>query len=99
MVTLPTYSGCRLCGSGTRDSLCESHVFPKFYWEWMKETGDRYFRDPRRPNLRFQDGTKLKMLCRDCEARFSVAETPFAARIFRPLIADPAVTVAYDARS
>jgi hypothetical protein len=90
----PKYSRCRLCGG--QAPLRESHIFPKFYWEWLRETGDQYFRDPRRPNLRLQDGFKLEMLCSDCEGRFSRVETPFARSVFRPLTADPAAIVPYE---
>jgi len=36
------------------------------------------------PNLRKQDGDKTKMLCNDCEQRFSSAEKNFAEEVFEP---------------
>jgi hypothetical protein len=61
----------------------------------MKTTGDRYFRDPRQPNLRQQDGAKLPMLCADCEQILSAVETPFASEVFEPLMANPGASVSY----
>jgi hypothetical protein len=89
----PVYNECRLCGSQAK--LCNSHLHPKFYWEWLQRTGSKYFRRSDQPNLRFQDGYKLPMLCLACEGRFSEAETVFAAEMFRPLVADSAAVVTY----
>ena len=93
-MALPTYSRCRLCSS--ERPLCLSHIFPKFYWEWLKSTGDVYFRDPNMPNRRLQDGFKLRMLCSECEGRFSQIETHFAERVFRPLVDAPQEAVRYE---
>lgn len=90
---LPVYTRCRLCGADS--PLSESHIFPKFYWRWMKRTGGRYFRVIGQPNQRLQDGIKLPMLCGVCEMRFSRVETPFAAKVFEPLMANPAAVVQY----
>lgn len=91
--TKPEYKECRLCG--TAATLRNSHLHPKFYWEWLQRTGSKYFRVSDRPNLRFQDGYKLPMLCADCEGRFSRTETVFAAEIFRPLVSDSSAIVTY----
>jgi hypothetical protein len=95
--TKPDYKACRLCSTATR--LCNSHLHPKFYWQWLQRTGNGYFRVSDRPNLRLQDGYKLRMLCKDCEGRFSTRETAFAAEIFRPLVSDSSATVKYSGAS
>lgn len=78
----------RLCGN--IGALCESHRFPKFYWDWMKETnGTGYLRSSTMPNVSLQDGDKRRLLCLACEARFSVLETHVAGKVFRPLLEDP----------
>ena len=86
---------CRLClQSG---ELRESHMIPKFVTDWMKETGTGYFRRATEPNLRMQDGPKQKLLCADCEGRFSKDEALFAERVFRPFIAEPNRPISYEA--
>ncbi len=93
----PDYKQCRLCGTVTK--LCNSHLHPKFYWEWRRRTGGKYFRVSDQPNLRFQDGYKLPMLCPACEGQFSKAETVFASEMFRPLVADSSAAVTYSGDS
>src|SRR5205085_8794379 len=87
---------CKLC-SNTR-TLRASHIFPKFIFRWMKETGGSYFRQLTNPNIRQQDGQKEYWLCHDCEQRFSVAETYFAKEIFYPYLNAGQVTFNYDER-
>ena len=86
---------CRLCGE--LKSLRHSHIFPKFYWDWLKQTGSGYFREPRKPNLKVQDGHKRYLLCHDCETRFSAWETSTAKHVFKPIVADPTKPVSYGA--
>lgn len=93
----PSYRSCRLCGDA--GELCLSHIYPKFYWEWRKRTGSGYLRDSSRPNLRFQDGYKIPMLCLACENRFSGAETAFSSELFRPLVTGTAAAAHYSTRS
>ena len=85
---------CRLCGQAK--PLRNSHIFPKFYWDWLKETGGGYFRTPQRPNQRMQDGYKRPLLCGDCEERFSAFEGATARQVFRPIADDTAAPVRYD---
>ena len=75
---------CQLCGKCTR--LAASHVFPKFYWRWLRDTGGPYLRTTEEPNRRLQDGYKEHWLCQDCEQRFSRFEDFVARNIFRPLV-------------
>ncbi len=92
---VPPQKPCRLCGKN--EPLCESHIFPRFYWAWMKETGGSgYLRSLANPNQRQQDGDKRYLLCGECEERFSALETAAARDVFRPLVQDPTVTVNYD---
>ncbi len=75
---------CRLC-SQTRD-LRDSHIIPKFVFDWMKETGSKYLRVSGAPNRRMQDGRKYPLLCEECEQRFSARERWFSENVFGPYI-------------
>jgi hypothetical protein len=86
---------CRLCGE--LKPLRNSHIFPKFYWDWLKRTGSGYFREAKKPNVKIQDGHKRYLLCHDCETRFSAWETATAQHVFKPIVADPTKPVSYDA--
>jgi SEC-C motif-containing protein len=88
-------SRCLLCGHEA--TLQNSHIFPKFAVDWLKETGTGYLRTATVVNRRAQDGSKERMLCAVCEQRFSVAENYFAARIFRPVL-EGATRLVYDYR-
>lgn len=75
---------CALCQRSKKLNI--SHIIPKFAVSWLKETSvTGKLRTPLRPNIRFQDGYKLQLLCRDCEGRFSVYEKRFAEDIFTPI--------------
>jgi hypothetical protein len=73
-----------------------SHIFPKFYWDWLKETGSGYFRNIDSPNIKRQDGRKLPLLCENCEQIFCVWETATARKIFVPVVTDPAFAAPYE---
>jgi hypothetical protein len=74
---------CRLCGSETQ--LQQSHIIPRFVFEWQKRTSSTgYLRFGQQINKRQQDGLKHFFLCAACEARFNVWETPFATHMFLP---------------
>ncbi len=75
---------CRLCKKDT--ILCDSHIFPKFVFKWMKKTGSGNFRIPTSVNMRRQDGPTVKMLCRNCEEIFNFHETWFAKEMFHPIL-------------
>lgn len=87
---------CNLCGN--LRELCESHIFPKFIFRWMKETGTGMLRQSDNLNLRKQDGLKTKFLCLECEDRFSKSETYFATQIFYPIVGSNAEKFTYDRR-
>lgn len=52
----------------------------------MKHNGTGHIRNPTNPNVRVQDGKKLKLLCEDCEQAFSRRESWFAANVFQPYL-------------
>jgi hypothetical protein len=77
---------CQLCQK--EKPLRNSHIFPKFIFTWLKNTGNGYLRNVANYNVRIQDGVKMKMLCSDCEQLFSDCETYFAKYIFHPVAND-----------
>lgn len=88
------HAQCRLCHEFRE--LRESHVVPKFVFKWLKRTGAPGFRSPLAPNKRQQDGAKLKLLCDECEGRFSRLETKFANEFFWPHLNDEVERFEYD---
>jgi len=75
---------CAFCGD--RAELKESHIIPKFVFDWLKETsGTGYIRFSQTPNRREQEGLKSPMLCENCEQRFSIWEKQVSEKIFKPL--------------
>jgi hypothetical protein len=81
---------CALCQQ--ERALCDSHIIPSFVYAWLKETSATgYMRLGREINRRVQDGLKPKLLCEECEKRFSQFEKPFAANLFYPLHKDDAL--------
>jgi hypothetical protein len=79
---------CAFCGNS--ESLKNSHIIPKFVYDWLKETSATgYIRFSEVPNKREQDGIKTPLLCQCCEDRFSQWEKPASEKIFRPVIEDP----------
>lgn len=87
---------CALCGSN--GPLQESHVIPRFVFEWLKETSATgYMRQVQQPNLRIQDGLKERLLCSDCEGKLSVWEKCAAENVFAPYHGDTSSTIRYSA--
>jgi hypothetical protein len=87
---------CRLCGKVAELRL--SHVIPRFVVQWMKKTGGGYFRQVIKPNVRQQDGPKQKLLCEECEQRFSARESYLANTIFNPVVNEEKSDFVYDSR-
>jgi len=78
-------SKCALCRN-TKE-LVGSHIIPAFVYRWIKETSATgYLRFSKNINQRYQDGTKIKLLCLDCEKRFNTYETLFSNNIFYPYV-------------
>lgn len=75
---------CNLCAQPR--ILRKSHVFPKFIFKWLKETGTGKLRGSWNYNQRVQDGIKITFLCSECENLFSKAETYFSKEIFYPVV-------------
>ena len=76
---------CRLCG--LEKNLCESHIFPQFISDWLKETSATgRMRSFLKPNLRVQDTKTFKLLCKECEQIFGNAEKYFAETVFKPVM-------------
>ncbi|MFA5239178.1 MAG: hypothetical protein WC476_05650 [Phycisphaerae bacterium] len=77
-------TACALCKSNK--PLVESHIIPQFVFDRIKKNSPTGFLRAAllKPNKREQDGDKHKMLCADCEQRFSKAEKDFAEKVFEP---------------
>lgn len=77
------HTECALCGEMAELKL--SHIIPKFVFRYLKKdsfTGRmRIVSDPNKP---VQDGDKMYLLCENCEGLFSVNETHFSNKIYRP---------------
>jgi SEC-C motif len=87
---------CKLCGEERELRL--SHLFPKFIFRWMQNTGGQYLRQVTNPNLRRQDGPKKHLLCGKCEQRFSTREDYFSRNVFYPYIDRRQMAFDYDER-
>jgi hypothetical protein len=76
---------CALCDQ-ENVSLKESHIIPKFVYQWIKDTSSTpYLRSSDNVNLREQDGSKEYLLCGKCEGDLSVMETEFAKNVFKKI--------------
>jgi len=79
---------CAFCGN--QAEIKESHIVPKFVFDWLKETsGTGYIRFSHTPNKREQDGLKIPLLCRNCEELFGKWEKQVSENIFKPLHSQP----------
>ena len=73
---------CALCGRS--GDLKASHIIPKFVGKWIKDTSATGFLASATDGARVQDLPTFRLLCSDCEQRFSRLEKPFADKIFYP---------------
>ena len=64
--------------TGEKCELQESHIYPKFVYKHLKQTGGNRFRAVGNPNKAFQDGFKKPLLGRWAELEFSKREKWFA---------------------
>lgn len=85
---------CALCGKDTK--LRDSHIVPKFIIKYLKNTSAGKIRNLAVPNRTVEDGEKHKLLCADCEERFSTCEKYFADTVFYPYKNEHADTFLYD---
>jgi len=85
---------CALCLK--EKLLRDSHIIPKFVGKWLKEEGTGFLASAADGSKRVQDlGTK-KLLCEDCEQKFSKIENSFASNIFYPFHKDKTREFDYD---
>jgi hypothetical protein len=74
---------CRLCGAG--EPRRNSHIAPKFVLRWLKRTSiTGRVRSVANPNLIVQDLPRARLLCAECENRFSNWEGKFKKNLFDP---------------
>lgn len=66
------------------EELLNSHIIPKFTFDFLKKSGGTYLRAWNNPNLRLQDGPKKHLLCAEAEQEFGKRERWFANNIFFP---------------
>lgn len=85
---------CALCLK--EKTLRESHLIPKFVGKWLKEKGTGYLASAADGSKRVQDLVKIKLLCEDCEQKFSKLENYFANSIFYPFVNDKIQEFDYD---
>jgi len=85
---------CALCLK--QKPLRESHLIPKFVGNWLKEEGTGYLASAADGSKRVQDLVKIKLLCEDCEQKFSKLENSFANSIFYPFHNDKVREFDYD---
>ena len=69
-------------------TLLESHIIPKFVFNWMKKTGTGRIRKMGTFQIPLQDGAKSYMLCANCENLFSKYEKWFNENVFKSYLAD-----------
>jgi len=91
-----TMEVCALCGKQAQLEL--SHIIPKFVFDYIKKTSATgRFRMPLdNPNIPKQDGEKKKLLCGDCEDKFSEQERLFATNLFHQFQRDDTQEFEYD---
>ncbi len=76
---------CALCDAEYVE-LRESHIIPKFVFDWLKATSKTpYIRGSNNVNARLQDGLKDYLLCNKCEGTLSCMETEIAQKLFKKL--------------
>lgn len=75
---------CALTGETCK--LQNSHIYPKFIYNHLKQTGGGRFRVANNPNQALQDGLKKHLLGSWAELEFSKREKWFAENIFSPFV-------------
>ena len=77
-----------------------SHLYPRFLWNYLKETGGDKFRSTVNPTEVLQDGIKCHLLGHRAEQMFSIREKWFAENIFKPFCSGDIVRskLVYDER-
>ncbi|AJY04837.1 hypothetical protein SB768_30790 [Burkholderia sp. SIMBA_043] len=76
---------CPLCDKVDM-ALKESHIIPRFVYEWVKNSSATpYLRSSDNINERQQDGQKQYLLCNCCETRLSRLEGELSMHLFKKL--------------
>lgn len=81
---------------GIESALRNSHIIPKFAFDYLKKTGGKFLRSYENPNQRIQDGPKSFLLSEKAEQEFSKRERWFANNIFYPYLAESKQSFDYD---
>ena len=85
---------CALCLK--EKTLRESHIIPKFVGKWLKEEGTGFLANSADASKRVQDLGTEKLLCEECEQKFSKLENAFANSMFYPFHKDKVREFDYD---
>ena len=85
---------CALCRHKAKLEL--SHLIPSFVFRWLKDTSPTgHLRMADNINKRVQDGFKEKLLCRNCEQKFSIWENAFNKEFFSRATAKKEISLNY----
>lgn len=76
---------CALCQKEVSE-LCDSHIIPKLVYKRIRTRKNSRFRDLSNIKKPLQDGEKHKMLCEECEEKFSAWENKFAELFLDPFL-------------
>ena len=90
----PTIMDCQLCAKDRK--LENSHIIPKFIFDWIKRTGTGGLRMTENLNVRVQDGIKVPFLCAECEDLFGGSERYFSKHIFYPIVNEDSNSFEYN---
>ena len=85
---------CALCKQEAE--LMDSHIIPKLVYRRIKSHPNSRFRSLDNISKIWQDGEKRKMLCHDCEEKFSALETFFANHLLDPYLKNETIPSKYD---
>ena len=82
------------------DFIRKSHIYPKFMWKHLKNTGGTVFRNAANPTKELQNGEIISLLGERAEQMFSKRELWFEKNIFTPYVTDPITCnrFSYDSR-
>jgi hypothetical protein len=86
---------CALCGFEL--PLQNSHIIPKFVTRYLNgSSGTGYIRHSTNPNVKTQDGPKIKLLCDSCEKEISKHESWFKSKVFDEILKEEPFEIDYD---
>ena len=73
------------------DFIRKSHIYPKFMWKHLKNTGGSIFRNAANPTKELQNGEITNLLGEKAEQMFSQRELWFEKNLFTPYITNPII--------